>query len=144
MDDLDTGELLNILNQVNKTAKIQEFTTEYLDNQESLSLSDYLEKRLLAYGLEKSTVIKESNLSRTYAYQIFSGTRQPGRDRLLSLCLAMGLSLKETQRALSIAQLGNLYPKRKRDAALIFAMNKKLSVLQTNDLLFELGDKVLD
>lgn len=144
MKDLDTGELLEILNQVNKTTKLQEFTTESLDDPESLSLPDYLENRLDFYGLEKSTIIKDSNLSRTYAYQIFSGIRQPGRDRLLSICLAMGLNLKEIQRALCIAQLGNLYPKRRRDAVLIFAINKKMSVLQTNDLLFELGDKVLD
>lgn len=55
----------------------------------------------------------------------------------------MGLNLEETQRALSIAKEGKLYSKDKRDSILIYSINKKQTVLDTNNLLFEMGEELL-
>ena len=38
---------------------------------------------------------------------------------------------------------GQLYPKKRRDSILIFSLNKRLSVLQTNELLLEMKEELL-
>ena len=76
-------------------------------------------------------------LPRTYAYQILRGPKNPGREKVLALCLAAKMDYEETQRALALADAGKLYSRRKEDSIIIFALEQKLSVLQTNELLYE-------
>ena len=73
----------------------------------------------------------------TDAYQILNGSKNPGREKVLALCIAAGMNYEETQRALTLANLGKLYPRRKEDSIVIFALEHKLSILQTNELLYE-------
>ena len=107
------------------------------------SIGEYLEFLLNEKGLEKAQVIKDSDIQRNYGYQLFSGVKTPGRNKLLALSIAMGLSLEETQRGLSIAKEGKLYSKNKRDSIIIYSINKKQTVLETNNLLFEMGEELL-
>ena len=55
----------------------------------------------------------------------------------------MGLSLKETQRLLAVGGCGALYPRVRRDAAVIFALNQKMSLLQAEELLSSLPERSL-
>lgn len=89
-------------------------------------------------------LITRSGIERTYFYQIMSGKRKPGRDKVLILCLAAGLSIDDTQHALSCGQLSQLYVRKKRDAVLIFALNNHLSVQDTQELLSEFQEKILE
>ncbi len=140
----NTGELLSILVNINKKSDLQQFSNKYLEKSNTITLSQYLENMIQKYNKTKSQVIKESCIPRTYAYQIFMGIRKPGRDKLLALCLAIGMDLEDTQRALTLGSLGILYSKKKRDATIIFSINKKLSVLNTNELLYDLGESILE
>jgi hypothetical protein len=51
--------------------------------------------------------------------------------------------LKETQRLLAVSQRGALYPRVRRDAAIIFCLNRKCTLEETNDLLEEIGEAAL-
>lgn len=66
-----------------------------------------------------------------------------GSDKLLALCFAMTLTLDEVQHLLTIADVGILYPRVKRDSILIFALHKKLDVTTCNELLFEQNEPIL-
>ena len=77
-------------------------------------------------------------------YLLLDGRRSPSRDKVISLCLALKLELPETQRALTLTKNGQLYSKSKRDSILIFALGKKLSVIDTNVLLEEMNEPVLN
>ena len=55
----------------------------------------------------------------------------------------MNMTLREAQRLLKIAQRGDLYCKSKRDAIIIYAFNQKMSLAQTDDLLFEFQQPTL-
>lgn len=73
-----------------------DFQTFYNENREYMmdrSLSELLCEQLDRRGLKKSQVIRASELSEVYAYQIFSGVRIPERSKLLCLAVALGLSL---------------------------------------------------
>lgn len=84
-----------------------------------------------------------SQIQRNYGYQILNGTKTPGRDKVIALCLSLSLSFEDTQRALMLANAGSLYARRKRDSILIFSLQKGLSVMDTNILLTDFSEKPL-
>ena len=109
-----------------------------------LPLNEYLEKLLAEKNLTKKEVIERSGLNREYAYHIFSGLKKnPSRPKILAIALAMELNLDEIQYLLRYARFGALYPRNQWDAVIISAVEQKLSVAQTNELLYRLGEKTL-
>ncbi|MBR7024519.1 MAG: helix-turn-helix transcriptional regulator [Selenomonadaceae bacterium] len=108
-----------------------------------LPLHEYLKKLLEEKNLERAKVIEESGLNREYAYHIFSGKKNnPSRQKVLALSIAMNLNLDEVQYLLRYAQQGILYPRNSWDAVIISAIEQKLSVMQTNELLSSLGETI--
>lgn len=140
MNDLakSTGELFTELkDDKDLSGYLQRNREEF-----TLPLSDYLEKLLAAKNLSKKDIIDRAGLNREYVYHIFSGLKKnPSRQKLLALAIAMGLNLEEVQYLLRYAGLGLLYPRNQWDAVIISAVNQKLNVEQTNDLLYRLGEK---
>lgn len=131
-----TEELWNILKN---TQDIDSYMEEQQENLTTQSAAEYLERLLSEKSLSKSDCIRKSGLDRTYCYQIFSGAKTPSRDKLLALCFAMELSVDEVQ--LFFRQTGYplLYPRNERDSIILFSLNRKLSLVDTNELLFEKG-----
>ncbi|MEE3472219.1 MAG: XRE family transcriptional regulator, partial [Butyrivibrio hungatei] len=84
-----------------------------------------------------------SSLERSYYYQIMKGTRSPGRDKVLRLCLAAELTLRQTTRALELSGNAPLYPKNRRDIILTVAINQKAGVIDANLLLSKYGEEPL-
>ena len=132
-----TDELLKILHSTHSVSELNKYTENLSEQSENLSLSEYFTTFLRLHNILESDLIRSSQIQRNYAYQILSGTKNPGRDKVLALCLAAHMNYDETQRALALGGVGKLYPRRKRDSIIIFALNQKLSVQQTNELLFE-------
>lgn len=135
-----TSDLLKVLNS---KKSIAEFLNENEDSMITEPVSKLLENLLVKKGLKKSDVIKSANLDRTYAYQIFSGTKKPSRDKLLSVCFGIGLTFTETQELLNQSGYAPLYPKNKRDSIIIFCINKKMSIVETDILLSENNESAL-
>ena len=107
-------------------------------------LHEYLTNLLAEKNLSKSDVIAASQLNREYAYHILSGIRKnPSRPKLLALAIAMGLNLDEIQYLLRYAKQSPLYPRNPWDATIIFAVEQKFTVMQTNELLYKLGETEL-
>ena len=107
-------------------------------------LNEYLEKLLAEKNLVKAEVIEQSGLNREYAYHIFSGNRKnPSRPKILALAIAMGLDLDEVQYLLRYAKQGALYPRNPWDSVIISAVQQKLTVAKTNELLDQLGETLL-
>lgn len=109
-----------------------------------LPLGEYLESLLAEKNLTKQAVIDKSGLNREYAYHIFSGTRKnPSRTKILALAVAMDLNLEEIQYLLRYAKLSPLYPRNPWDSIIISAIEQNLNVMQTNELLNQLGETIL-
>lgn len=108
-----------------------------------VSFVDYINEILLEKDLEKSDIIRDAQIPRTYAYQIFQGSKQAGRDKILQLAIAMKLNLEETNRLLTVAHHNHLYAKQQRDAILIFDISKQYSLIQINELLDEFHHELL-
>ena len=139
-----TDELLKILHSTQSVSELNKYTENLSEQNENLSLSEYFTAYLRLHNIHESDLIRSSQIQRNYAYQILSGAKNPGRDKVLALCLAAQMNYDETQRALALADLGKLYPRRKRDSIIIFALNQKLSVQQTNELLYDENENILE
>lgn len=93
--------------------------------------------------LTKAEVIARSGIETHYAYQIFSGLKSPTRDKVLMLCVGFGLTVEETQQLLKITGYAQLYGKNERDNVILFGITKGLTMIEINDVLFEMGQELL-
>ena len=135
-----TGDLLGEL-------KAKKNIKDYLDRNKDefvKPFNEYLKDLLDEKKLSKSEVIERSNLNPNYAYQIFSGIKDnPAREKLLAIAIAMELNLDEVQYFLRYAKQGPLYPRNQWDSIIISAIEQKLNVIETNQLLSQLGETLL-
>lgn len=139
-----TDELLKLLHTARTTSELSKYTESLSNETKYSSLSGYLTWYLRAHNINESELIRDSQIQRNYAYQILNGSKNPGRDKILAICLAAGMDYEETQRALALSDSGKLYPRKKRDSIIIFALHKRLSVQQTNELLYAEGEMPLE
>lgn len=132
-----------IVEELGLSPDFKSFYNENKDYMVSDSLSGLLGKLITEKGLKKSEVIKKSELSEIYAYQIFSGVRVPERKKLLSLAIGMSLNIEEVQTLLKSAGYSPLYVKLPFDSIILYGICNKLSVVEINELLFDYGFETL-
>ena len=106
-------------------------------------LTAHLAARLHSRNMTVQDVILRCNLDRSYAYQMFNGTRTPTRNFLLRLAFLLRLSETEVQRLLKIAGRPALYARNRRDAAVLYGLVHGLSAEETEDLLHSLCEEGL-
>lgn len=141
MDNKSTDELKH---------EIREATDfeDYLDaNREHLikdSLSCHLHKLLKEKGLRRADVIRNSLLGRAYVYRIFAGQKIPSRDKLIALAFGLNLSDEETQKMLKLSGNRELYARDERDALILFALQRQMTIMDLNSLLFDYHFPLLD
>lgn len=133
----------NLLNKLMKTNNIDEYVKENSQYMNVSNISEYLESLLKEKNLNKAKIFEKANINYIYGYQIFSGTRHPSRDKLISICIGMELEFDKIQRALKIAGLSPLYPRVLRDSIIIFGIKEKQSLIKINHTLFDKGLNML-
>ena len=126
----------------------QDDLTGYIESPDTLlpfdSFAEYYGSLDKVTAIDQAEIVRRSGIERTYCYQILNGTRpHPGRDKIIRLCLAADLSVKETVRALEASSEAILYSRRKRDVVIAYAVNHGLSVEDTNILLDQFEEKPL-
>jgi DNA-binding phage protein len=87
-------------------------------------------------NISKATLAKQSGMSSVYLHQVFSGRRNPSRNRMICICLGMEATLDETQDLLKLSGMGLLYPKDRRDAIIIYGLLHHQTLFEVNDKLF--------
>lgn len=117
----------------------------FIDKHEfpSCSLSEYLQQMLEKKHLERARVVRMADLNETFGYQIFTGARNPSRNKVLQIAFAMALTLRETNRALSAAGSSTLTCKNRRDAIIIFCIDHGCSLQKVNEELYRLGEETI-
>lgn len=133
-----------LMHEIRYSNDVKNFIISNQKELTSYSLSEYLDKLLTEKKLSKANVINASGLNQVYAYHIFSGMKNPSRDKVLALALALKLTPKEAQYLLKYAKAKELYVRNKRDSILIFALNQRLNAIDTNQLLAELSEPILE
>ncbi|MCD7837333.1 MAG: hypothetical protein LUG65_00275 [Clostridiales bacterium] len=124
-----------------------EHIDDYFDEyQSSLILEErpfsrYMRTMIRQKGLTQREVFERAELSDRYGYRLLTqekNTKQ--RDYIFRLCFASKLTLKETQRALKLYGMSELYPKVPRDAVLMISLNREMhEIADVNELLLTHG-----
>ncbi len=107
------------------------------------TLSEYLEQLLEKKHLKRSQVVRMADLNETFGYQIFTGARNPSRNKVLQIAFAMALTPRETNRALEAAGVSSLYSKDRRDAIIIFCLDRGCSLQKANEELYRFGEETI-
>lgn len=136
-----TDELQKVLE---KTESIEKYLDNNFDDITNITFPEYLDQLLEKKDLTKSEVIEKSNIQKNYAYQIFDGSKNPSRDKVLSLAFSMELDINETNRLLKLSNNSILYPRIKRDSIICFSINKSKNLIDTNILLDEMGENIIE
>lgn len=134
MDQKTTEELTH---EIKSATDIDDYLSANSNHMLTTSLAEYLNTLLLQKKIRKADVIRGSLLSRAYVYKIFAGEKMPSRDKLIALAFGLGLSDSETQKMLKLSGNQELYARNKRDAVIIFALQKNKSILEVNELLYD-------
>ena len=84
------------------------------------SLPDYLNALLAEKNLERAQVVRMANLNETFGYQIFMGNRM-----------------------LEAGGVSSLYSKSRRDAIIIFCLERGCSLQRVNEELYRFGEETI-
>jgi len=133
-----TDELENILEQTS-TTNIQAYLAQNAESllSEEKPFSAYMHEMLRKYGKTQQEVFLQADVPERFGYKIISEDKHTKqRDTILRICYATGMTLEETQKALTLYGMAPLYARISRDAVLMVAFNQhKGNILDVNALL---------
>lgn len=142
--NITTDCLDKILQKVGSDKEVEQFVKEYTADQYE-TFADYFNEYISSHELEIADIISRSNISKNYIYNIINGRRNPGRDKVIALCIGAGMNVREINRALKIAGLGVMYAKNERDARIVVAVNRGIrNVIDINIMLEKQGQDILE
>ena len=134
-DETTTKKLDEILSKINTTSEMEQFFEHPKVTDSYDSFLPYYRSLSQVKQFTDSELIEKSGIEKSYYYQIMKGTKSPGRDKVLRLCIAAGLSMRETTRALELAGLAALYSKNRRDIIITVGINQHANVIDINLML---------
>lgn len=137
MRNKSTEKLLNRLKNIKNKSELNKYVDSSNHKEDNYKLSEYILELCKDKGYSKSDIIKNSDIYRSYGYEILNGKKSPSRDKLLQICIGNKFTLDQTNRALTLGKLGVLYPKDPRDSIMIYSINNKLNLIDTNIILNE-------
>lgn len=137
----DTDELIN---EIKKSKDFESFMEANEKEMLNKPLNEYLNDLIEEKKISKSDVIRKSNLNRSYVYQILSGKKHPGRDKVIALSFGLSLKIDEIQFLLKLAGYRELYARDPRDALVIYAVENNYNIIDTNQLLYDTNLEVFE
>ena len=143
-DDSTTRNLGDILSKIDNTAEMEKYFDNPKITDSFSSFIDYLRSIIEAKKITDSELITKSGIEKSYYYQIMKGSRNPGRDKVIRLCIAAGLTNRETTRTLELSGNAPLYPKNRRDIIITVGINQHASVDDINLLLDKYKEEPLN
>lgn len=133
----------NLRQELMDSPNLTQFLTRNQEYFVNTSLSELLNQLFEKKNISKAALAKKSGMSEIYLHQIFSGHRNPSRNRLLCLCYGLEATVEETQDLLKLCQMAQLYPKLKRDAIIYYGLQHRLGLYEINDRLFDEDEETL-
>ena len=129
----------DFLRRLIKTSDLEGFIQRHEGEMDLPEFHIFINDLCTVSGQVPEHVILRANIERTYGHQLFNGTRNPSRDKVIQLAFGFGLDVDATQKLLLVAQFSPLYPKLRRDAAILYCLEHHLDILELQSLLQTLG-----
>lgn len=121
-----------------KADTLQQFLSKNGDELQPPPFHEYITQLCHERGEVPERVIKRANIETSYGHQIFKGVRRPSRDTVLQLAFGLEADVDTAQRMLKYAQKSQLYPRIKRDAAVLYCLHNDIPFLKAQALLHDL------
>jgi hypothetical protein len=132
------------LQRLKKTTSIERFIRRHDNDMDKAPLfHEYITDLCTSKGVTPESVIKSADIERTYGHKFFNGGRQPTRDKVIQLAFGFKLNYEETKILLEAAKKSPLHPKVKRDAVIVYALEKKHSLVAVQETLYEMNIPIL-
>ena len=128
-----------LMKRLFKTARLNTFMKTYDGAFVKTTFREYIQRLCSERELISEHVIKSCGIDRTYGHQLFSGLRHPSRDKVIQLAFGFSLDVEETQELLKVAGKSALYPKIKRDAAIMYCLKNRIGFFDAQATLQELS-----
>ena len=136
---ITTSSLITLLNNATAFSDAVPADGQWRD----MVFHEYLYRLMDQKGLTPRDMIARTGIERSYFYHILNGAKHPGRNVVLRVAFALEVSLADTNRLLRLSGNADLYPRIRRDAALIFCLQRKYSMTEANDFLTGEGEEPL-
>ena len=140
MHEKNTEELVE---ELKISPKIEHFIKKNQD-EFKIPLYQYINKLLEEKNLSKSKLVEKINSGDRHIYHILSGSKKPSRKKLLTISRALELNLEETNYLLRYGGFAILYVRDIWDSVIILAIENNLTILETNNILHQLGLPLLN
>ena len=137
---LSTEELLALLF---KAPNITLFLEEKASGNALPDFHEYISSLCTRKNEVPEHIIQRAGLEKSFGHQLFSGRRSPSRDTVLQLAFGFSLSVSETQELLKVARKSPLYPRVKRDSAIIYCLYHEIPFVDTQIILHDLDLPIL-
>ena len=122
-----------------KAPNLEQFMKNNAEEMQLPSFSEYITELCKKQGDVAERIIKRANIERSFGHQIFKGSRNPSRDTVLQLAFGFGADVDTAQELLKHARMSALYPRMKRDAAILYCLHHHFTVVETQQVLHEIG-----
>lgn len=125
---INTEELLRMM--------FMESSLDHLMSRERDSLTlpgfaDYITALCRQRQEPPERVINRADIEKSYGHQLFSGKRSPSRDTVLKLAFGFEMGYEDAQELLKVARKSLLHPKVKRDMVLVFCLQHRYTLVDT-------------
>lgn len=138
MKDMNKVTTSTLLRRLFKTTNLKEYIENNAHELQIPSFHEYISELCKVMNQVPEQIIRNSSIERTYGHQLFNGTRKPSRDKVIQLAFGFGLNIEGTQNLLRIAQKSILYPRIKRDAAILYCISHDMGILEAQGTLHDL------
>ena len=129
--------------EIKEKIDLDHFLSENQDQFLTQNMAELFAEMLETKKISKAELARRARTSEMYLYQVLGGKRIPTRDRFLCFCISLGFNVEETRMLLKRGNYADLYARDRRDAIIMFALERQWNLAQLNDALFEKGEKLL-
>lgn len=122
-----------------RAPNLEQFMKKNAEEMQLQSFSEYITELCKKQGEIPEHIIKRANIERSFGHQIFRGSRNPSRDTVLQLAFGFNADVNMAQNFLRYAGMSALYPRLKRDAAIIYCLHNHFTIVEAQRVLHEMG-----
>ena len=120
---------------IKSTTSINAFLSDQQQSMVDISPGACIKRLMTREKISGSRLLKSTNLSKSYFYEILSDKKQPGRNVFIQLLIGLKLPFDECQKALKVCRYSPLYARNRWDAIIIYCIENRKSLEETNIIL---------
>lgn len=121
-----------------KAPDIKDFMEENRKDMYLESFSEFISGLCVRKDEVPERVIKRGNIERSFGHQLFKGTKRPSRDTVLQLAFGFQSDTAEAQELLRRSGMSTLYPRVKRDAAILYCLHHRFTMVEAQNVLHDM------